>query len=88
MTLPGLIDRKTLAKEMCLPRSVVDAIFHTLPVTRFPGCPRKVFVKRADVIELMERGTTGTPGGVVLRSQDKRPGECANTPGPGTRREP
>jgi hypothetical protein len=62
MTLPGFIDRKTLAKEMCLPRSAVDAIFRSLPVTRVPGCPRKPFVKRADVIELIERGTTGTPG--------------------------
>lgn len=86
MTLPGFIDRKTLASEMGLPRSAVDAIFRTLPVTRFPGCPRKVFVKRADVIELVERGTC-QPGRV--QSQEiQRPGECANTPRPGTRREP
>lgn len=84
MTLPGFVDRKTLADEMSLPRSAVDAIFRTLPVTRFPGCPRKVFVKREDVMQLVERGTHH-PGG-VQSTERQRPGECANTPRPGTRR--
>jgi len=55
--LPEFIDRKTLAAETGLPRSVVDAIFRELPVIVFTGAPRKVLVKRADALALIDRST-------------------------------
>lgn len=66
--LPKLIDRKTLAVEMGIPRSTVDAIFRQLSVVTFPdpststGRHRKVYVKRADVEALIERGTFKNDG--------------------------
>lgn len=55
--LPPLVDRRTLAAETGLPRSVVDAIFRELPVIVFTGAPRKVLVKRADALALIARST-------------------------------
>lgn len=66
--LPQLLDRKMLAEELGIPRSTVDAIFRQLPVVTFPdpttatGRHRKVFVKRHDVAELIERGTYSNNG--------------------------
>ena len=66
--LPKLIDRKRLSDEMGIPRSTVDAIFRQLPVVTFPdpttssGRHRKVYVKRADVEALIERGTFKNDG--------------------------
>lgn len=59
--LPQLLDRKALAEETGLPRSAIDAIFRQVPVVTFPDC-RKVFVKRADVASLIERGTWRNDG--------------------------
>ena len=60
-TLPHLLDRKALAEETGLPRSAIDAIFRALPVVTFPDC-RKVFVKRQDVLDLIESGTFANDG--------------------------
>ncbi len=54
--LPQLLDRKTLAEEMGVPRSTVDAIFLALPVVTFPN-HRKVYVRRADVDALIASST-------------------------------
>ena len=66
--LPQLLDRKMLAEELGIPRSTVDAIFRQLPVVTFPdpttatGRHRKVFVKRDDVADLIQRGTYANDG--------------------------
>lgn len=54
--LPALLDRKRLAEEMGVPRSVVDAVFRAVPVVALPGL-RKPMVRRADVLELIEQST-------------------------------
>ncbi len=54
--LPKLLDRKTLAAEMGLPRSAVDAVFRSLPVVALPGL-RKPMVRREDVLRLLEEST-------------------------------
>jgi len=55
-SLPHLVDRQELRKEMGIPRSTIDAIYRLLPTLGFPG-HKKRFVRRADVIDLIERGT-------------------------------
>ena len=71
--LPKLLDRKTLADEMDVPRSTVDAIFRQLPVVTFPdpttstGRHRKVYVRRDDVQALIERSTFINDGTAVRR---------------------
>lgn len=63
--LPELVDRKRLAEEMGgVPRSVVDAVFRSLPVVVLPGL-RKPMVRRADVLELLERSTFTDDGRTV-----------------------
>ena len=52
MALPRLLDRKTLAAEMGLPRSAVDVVFRSLPVVALPGL-RKPMVRREDVLRLL-----------------------------------
>ena len=54
--LPKLLDRKTLAAEMGLPRSAVDVVFRSLPVVALPGL-RKPMVRREDVLRLLEEST-------------------------------
>ena len=56
VSLPGLLDRKTLADELGVTRATVDAIFRALPVVALPGL-RKPFVRRADVQALLEQHT-------------------------------
>ena len=56
--LPQLLDRKTLAAEMGIPRSAIDAIFRVLDVVAFPDL-RKSFVRREDVHRLIEEHTFG-----------------------------
>lgn len=55
-TLPALVDRPTLAREMGVKRSTVDAIFRELTHVAFPGST-KVYVLRADVAALLERSS-------------------------------
>lgn len=59
--LPQLLDRKQLATEMGVPRSVVDAVFRSVPIVAIPGL-RKPMVRRADVVELLERSTFADDG--------------------------
>jgi hypothetical protein len=54
--LPRLLDRKGLAAEMGLPRSVIDAVFRALPVVAIEGL-RKPMVRREDVLRLLEEST-------------------------------
>lgn len=54
--LPELLDRKRLAEEMGVPRSVVDAVFRAVPIVALPGL-RKPMVRRSDVLELLEAST-------------------------------
>lgn len=66
--LPKLLDRKTLSEELGVPRSTVDVIFRQLPVVTFAdsstrsGRHRKVYVKREDVQDLIQRGTFPNDG--------------------------
>lgn len=64
--LPELLDRKRLAEEMGVPRSVVDAVFRSLPVVVLPGL-RKPMVRRADVLELIAASTFVDDGRTVRR---------------------
>lgn len=50
------MDRKMLADETGFARSTIDWIFRQVNVVAFPG-HRKVYVRRADVVRLIDEGT-------------------------------
>lgn len=58
--LPALVDRKTLAEELGVRRSTIDAIFRAIAqeggVVVYPGT-RKPLVRRADVERLTAAST-------------------------------
>jgi hypothetical protein len=54
--LPALVDAKGLQSELGISRAAAETIIRQLPLVTFEGL-RKVFVKRADVLELIERRT-------------------------------
>lgn len=54
--LPALLDAKALQAELGITRAAADAIMRQLPVVQVPGL-RKVYVKRADVVRLLEECT-------------------------------
>ena len=54
--LPGLVDAKGLQAELGVTRAAAETIMRQLPVVSFPGL-RKVYVKRTDVIALIEKRT-------------------------------
>jgi hypothetical protein len=54
--LPELLDAKALQAELRITRAAAEAIMRQLPIVTFPGL-RKVYVRRADVLELIERRT-------------------------------
>jgi hypothetical protein len=54
--LPGLMDVKALRAELGISRSSADAIMRQLPVVVFEDL-RKTFVRRSDVLALIERRT-------------------------------
>jgi hypothetical protein len=54
--LPALLDAKELQAELGVTRAAAEAIMRQLPVVQFEGL-RKVYVRRADVLALVERRT-------------------------------
>jgi hypothetical protein len=54
--LPGLLDAKALQAELGITRAAVEAIMRQLPIVTIEGL-RKVYVRRSDVLELIEKGT-------------------------------
>ena len=62
--LPRLLDRKMLGEETGLKRAALDAIFRELPVTTLPN-HRKVYVRRDDVMALLEQRTFRNDGTAV-----------------------
>lgn len=55
--LPELIDCAGIQKEMRVKRSTAEAIMRQLPNVKVPGL-RKLHVKRADVLALLEKNTS------------------------------
>jgi hypothetical protein len=54
--LPELLDAKHLAAELGVTRAAAEAIIRQLPIVQVPGL-RKVYVRRPDVEQLLERCT-------------------------------
>jgi hypothetical protein len=54
--LPELLDAKALMGELGVTRAAAEAIMKQLPVVQFAGL-RKVYVRRPDVIALLDRRT-------------------------------
>jgi len=54
--LPQLLDAKRLAAELGVTRAAAEAIMRQLPIVQVPDL-RKVYVRRLDVEELLERCT-------------------------------
>jgi len=54
--LPELLDCAGLMAELRVKRASAEAIMRQLPKVELPGL-RTVFVRRADVVELLERST-------------------------------
>jgi hypothetical protein len=54
--LPALMDAKALTRELGITRAAANAIMRTLPVIQFEGL-RKVYVRRPDVLALLDRRT-------------------------------
>jgi hypothetical protein len=55
-TLPGLVDAKGLQAELGVTRAAAETIMRQLPIVTIEGL-RKVYVRRADVLDLIERRT-------------------------------
>lgn len=62
MSAPELMDRAALARHMGLTKVDVERVFRSVPVVSLPGS-RKVYVRREDVVELIDAATT-RPGQV------------------------
>ena len=56
--LPQLLDAKNLAAELGVTRAAAEAIMRQLPVVQVPEL-RKVYVRRDDVLDLLDRCTFG-----------------------------
>jgi hypothetical protein len=54
--LPELLDAKALMAELGVTRAAAEAVMRRLDVVQVPGL-RKVYVKRADVVRLLEECT-------------------------------
>jgi hypothetical protein len=54
--LPELLDAKALQRELGVTRAAAEKIMQALPIVQIPGL-RKVFVRRPDVEQLLERCT-------------------------------
>ena len=54
--LPELLDAKHLTAELGVTRAAAEAIMRQLPTVQFEGL-RKVYVRRADVRQLLEERT-------------------------------
>jgi hypothetical protein len=56
--LPELLDAKGLMRELGVTRAAAEKIMRQLPTVKIAGL-RKSYVRRADVLELLERSTYG-----------------------------
>jgi hypothetical protein len=65
---PELLDRRGVSSVYGLSRVDVDRVFRALPVVGLPGS-RKVYVRRSDLDELLERSTYA-PGSVRCSWRD------------------
>lgn len=54
--LPELLDAKALQAELGITRAAAEAIMRQLPIVSFAGL-RKVYVRRPDVLALIDRRT-------------------------------
>jgi hypothetical protein len=54
--LPELLDAKALQAELGVTRAVAEKMMRQLPIVTFADV-RKVYVKRSDVLALLERRT-------------------------------
>jgi hypothetical protein len=54
--LPELLDAKALQAELGVTRAAAEAIMRQLPIVQFEDL-RKVYVRRSDVLELIEKRT-------------------------------
>lgn len=54
--LPELLDARHLAAELGVTRAAAEKMMRRLPLVEIPGL-RKVYVKRADVVALLESST-------------------------------
>jgi hypothetical protein len=54
--LPGLVDAKGLQAELGITRAAAETIMRQLPTVQFEDL-RKVYVRRADVLALIEKRT-------------------------------
>lgn len=60
VSLPELLDNARLRRELGVTKSAADTIMRALPKVEFEGL-RKVYVKRADVAELIRNRTFSSP---------------------------
>lgn len=54
--LPRLIDQRGIADELGVTRAAAEKIMRQVPKVHVPGL-RKVYVKRDDVVRMIEEGT-------------------------------
>lgn len=54
--LPRLIDQRGIADELGVTRAAAERIMQQVPKVHVPGL-RKVYVKRDDVVRMIEEGT-------------------------------
>jgi hypothetical protein len=54
--LPRLIDQRGIAEELGVTRAAAEKIMRQVPKVHVPGL-RKVYVKRDDVLRVIEEGT-------------------------------
>jgi hypothetical protein len=54
--LPQLLDAKRLQAELGVTRAVAEKLMRQLPIVTFPEI-RKVYVRRSDVVRLVEQRT-------------------------------
>ena len=59
LPLPQLLDARHLAAELGVTRAAAEAIMRQLPTVQIPGL-RKSYVRRDQVLELLERSTYAT----------------------------
>ncbi len=54
--LPRLIDQRGIADELGVTRSAAEKLMRQVPKVHIPGL-RKVYVKRDDIVRVIEEGT-------------------------------
>jgi hypothetical protein len=84
-SLPQLLDSKRLQAELGVSRAVAEGIMRKLEIVQIEGI-RKTFVRRSDVLALIERSTFANDQVPVVRSRmlsrTQTGGHRANGPAP------